>query len=304
MTAINGIKPGFLIKPLLTKEGLGWLIIICYAVFFCAASAYGQSYDTCAHLKYWRYKSSYYTDTAFYTMQYDSLRYYIVRCLATDNNISDLGVFNDLDVAAQLMNNDTNRYDTYRAWLISVLYLNKTLPEYFCVVMGSIAGTYYGKYKAVGYLAVMNYLRSTRVCWDSLSQVEYTNDSAYDAGHGYDVNHLPPLDSLGLGFLIKSGVVPTTTGIGMSYLVSFTSSPNPFGKSTTLEFILNRMSYIQLAVYDELGRLVWGDGRGSSIEAGMHSVQIDGTKLPSGTLYARISTGFGEVKTVKLVHEK
>ena len=33
-------------------------------------------------------------------------------------------------------------------------------------------------------------------------------------------------------------------------------------------------------------------------------MHIDGKNLPSGTLYARISTGFGEVKTVKLVHDK
>ena len=36
----------------------------------------------------------------------------------------------------------------------------------------------------------------------------------------------------------------------------------------------------------------------------MHRVYLDGNSLPSGTLYGRISTGFGEVKTVKLVHEE
>ena len=92
--------------------------------------------------------------------------------------------------------------------------------------------------------------------------------------------------------------------LSTQYLASFTSSPNPFIKSTTLEFTLNRMAYITLAIYDELGRLVWGDGRGSSLEAGTHDIQIDGSSLPGGTLYARITTGFGEVKTVKLVHEK
>jgi hypothetical protein len=79
--------------------------------------------------------------------------------------------------------------------------------------------------------------------------------------------------------------------------------PNPFIKETTLEFTLNRMSYVSLAVYDELGRLVWAYP-GSSLEAGMHQVHLDGSILPGGTLYARIATGFGEVKTVKLVHDK
>jgi hypothetical protein len=87
------------------------------------------------------------------------------------------------------------------------------------------------------------------------------------------------------------------------YLNSLTTSPNPFTAKITLKFTLNRMAYTTIAIYDELGRLVWGDGRGSSLEAGLHTVHIDGKDLPHGTLYARISTGFGEVKTVKLVHE-
>ncbi|MDP4221601.1 MAG: T9SS type A sorting domain-containing protein, partial [Bacteroidota bacterium] len=86
-------------------------------------------------------------------------------------------------------------------------------------------------------------------------------------------------------------------------LASFTSSPNPFIKQTALQFTLTRMTYITIAVYDELGRLVWGDGKGSSLSAGTHSILIDGSSLPQGTVYARISTGFGEVRTVKLVHE-
>ena len=103
---------------------------------------------------------------------------------------------------------------------------------------------------------------------------------------------------------INSGVLLPMTSFSGTSLVSFSSNPNPFINETSLEFTLNRMSYVTLAIYDELGRLVWGDGRGSSLEAGMHSIQIDGRSLPSGTLYARISTGFGEVKTVKLEHEK
>jgi hypothetical protein len=96
----------------------------------CAASAFGQGYDTCTQLKYWEHKSSSYTDTAFYHKQYDSVRLYVELCAARDNESP--WAFSYLDNAVQLMSNDTSRYDIYRVWLISVLYLNKTIPEYFC----------------------------------------------------------------------------------------------------------------------------------------------------------------------------
>jgi hypothetical protein len=167
--------------------------------------------------------------------------------------------------------------------------------------MESITTTYQ---KTVEVLAIWNYLRHNHLeCWGQSADKQYSQDSATASHSGEDPNHLPSLDSLGLGFLLKSGVTPTIPFAGQD-LGSFTSSPNPFNHGTILEFTLYRMTYTTVAVYDELGKLVWGDGRGSSLETGVHSVQIDGTNLPSGTLYARISTGFGEVKTVKLVHEK
>ncbi len=102
---------------------------------------------------------------------------------------------------------------------------------------------------------------------------------------------------------INFGVSSRTKSLSGASLLSFTSSPNPFVGQSSLEFILNRMSYVTLAIYDELGRSV-RKYPSSSLEAGIHDIQIDGSSLPGGTLYARIAAGFGEVKTVKLVHEK
>ena len=254
-------------------------------------------YDTCAELRAWSAIKPSNEEEA--QQQYDTLRLYIEKCAVADSNSWD--VFPTLDGADQFRSDDTNRYIQYRAWLISILYLNKIQPEYFCSCLGSIGNTY--QY-TTQLLAVWNYLRQYhRECWGVGLDKQYAEDSASAAHQGNDPTHLPLLDSLGLGFLLKSEVTPTTPFAGQ-YLASFTSNPNPFINETSLEFTLNRMSYVTLAIYDELGRLVWGDGRGSSLDAGTHTVQIDGAKLPSGTLYARISTGFGEVKTVKLVHEK
>ena len=88
-----------------------------------------------------------------------------------------------------------------------------------------------------------------------------------------------------------------------AFLNTFTSNPNPFITSTKLNFTLNRTTYVTIEVYDLLGNKVF-DNAGRSYDAGSYEISLDGNSLPSGTLYARIATGFGEVKTVKLVHEK
>jgi len=264
-----------------------------------------STYDTCGYLKLWSNQKPQPGDYQLAKEQNDSLRFYIEKCAASDN--TSWQVFSSLDGAVQLMSNDTTRFDSYRGWLISVLYLNKTNPAYFCRVLGSIDGTYpYGKYNPLGALAIDNWVRHNHPeCWGAADDQQYAQDSLLDYQNGFDPTHLPSLDSMGLGFLLHGmgGVAPTLQ-LSQQFLASFTTNPNPFHAETTLEFTLNRMAYITFSVYDDLGRLVFGDGRGSSLEAGVHTIHLDGSKLPSGTFYARIATGFGEVQTLKLVHEK
>ena len=203
----------------------------------------------------------------------------------------------------QSLSDDTARFTQYRNWLISVLRLNTVNPAYFCACMGSIAGTFpEGKFKRLGALAVLDYLRKNhRECWTAALDKDFADDSLQDFLDGWDPTHLPSLDSMGLGFLLHGSGV-TTSNLSSEFLTSFTTNPNPFSNELTLNFTLQRMTYVQLAIYDELGRLVLGEGRGSSLEAGEHNIQIDSRNFPIGTLYARISTGFGEVKTIKLIH--
>jgi len=279
------------------------LLVLCTALF-CAESGFGQK-DTsysCAWSKQWLNANPQTQNEAIVT--YDSLRLYVEKCAAGDDNSYE--AFSPLSSAVQLYAPDDNtRYDRFRDWLISVLYLNKTSPYYFCNCMAAIMGTYginsqiYPNHN--GALAVLNYLRGTN-CDDAALEREYLNSINSEKQHGEDTT-LPPLDSIGLGFLLHHQTVSPVFSNTSQYLTALTSSPNPFKKETTLEFTLNRMAYVQLAIYDELGRLVWGDGRGSSLGAGSHQIQIDGSKFPGGTLYARIATGFGEVKTVKLIHD-
>ena len=257
-------------------------------------------YDTCTYLSAWEAIRPQSPEEA--KQQYDTLRMYIEKCAKNDDSYR---AFTSLSGAVQIYSLDTSRFDLYRQWLISVLFLNTTNPTYFCACVSSLSGTFqFGKYRYRATHAILNYLRHNKHCEAPGLDIQFSSDSAYIANHGIDTA-LVPLDSLGLGFLdslAKAGVHSPSISQGI-YLASFTSSPNPFIKETTLEFTLNRMAYITLEIYDELGRVVWGDSKGSSLEAGVHTIHLDGNSLPRGTLYARISTGFGEVKTVKLVHE-
>ncbi|MDP4220189.1 MAG: T9SS type A sorting domain-containing protein [Bacteroidota bacterium] len=245
-----------------------------------------------------------------YKEQYDTLKLYIDHCAYEINSRKAFSILdNDVQEYAP---NDTTRFDAYREWLISVLYLNKTDPFYFCTCLESIAHTYqYGKFAVPNaWFAVMKYVIDHTPCGDTALRSYYILqlDDRHSKWLEGDTTKpedttLPSLDKIGLGFLLNSDVQSPYSELWSQNLASFTSSPNPFMKETALQFTLSRMTYITIAVYDELGRLVWGDGRGASLETGMHTIAIDGKNLPHGTLYARISTGFGEVRTVKLVHE-
>jgi hypothetical protein len=60
--------------------------------------------------------------------------------------------------------------------------------------------------------------------------------------------------------------------------------PNPFNPTTTITFRLESKSRIQLSVYDILGRNV-SELLNDELEAGIHSVLFDGSKLSSGIYF-------------------
>jgi hypothetical protein len=261
-------------------------------------------FDTtqCSSLIKWTYQVASPSDTLFDRKIYDSSKICIENCAAINEEVR--WGFSCMHGATQfLYPYDGSAYDRFRDWCISVLYLNTTDPYYFCHCLGIIADTYpydiqteYSRFPLASQ-AVYNYLRSLPNCDSPGIEDQFISDSAYMAQNGYGSN-LPPLDSIGLGFLLTHQGVASPS----QFIVSFMPSPNPFEKETTLKFTLYRTTYINLAVYDELGILVWGNGKGSSLEGGEHEVHLNAASFPSGALYARISTGFGEIKTVKLIH--
>lgn len=77
--------------------------------------------------------------------------------------------------------------------------------------------------------------------------------------------------------------------------------PNPFNPSTTIRFSLPERAYVELKVFDRLGREVARlvDG---TIEAGRHEVLFNAPALPSGVYFARFSAGgFSQTRRLTLL---
>jgi hypothetical protein len=86
------------------------------------------------------------------------------------------------------------------------------------------------------------------------------------------------------------GGLPSTTRLLQNY-------PNPFNPSTTITMDLASSSFVNLDVFDEMGRKVATLANGD-YDAGVHFIQwsaLDNTKnvLPAGTYYARLTTQNG-----------
>jgi len=283
---------------------------IIYILILCAVPfvSFGQvqreqsvplDYDTCARLKEWMYNDTFSKEEA--KMKYDTLRTFIEKCAAIDPK--SYMVFNSIDDAVTRYSSDTLRYESYREWLISVLYLNTTDPAYYCNVLGSISGTYqYGKYyPTLAYLAVLDYMRKYTNCTGKGHDKEFTKDSLDAVNQGYDPTHLPPLDSLGLGFLLKLDVPKDKPALSSVYLGSASVAPNPMTGSTTLKYELLRSGFIGYTIHDALGNQVFAR-KSDFADAGKHEEQITlPPSLSSGTYYLRLKVGFGEIRTIRMV---
>jgi len=98
-------------------------------------------------------------------------------------------------------------------------------------------------------------------------------------------------------FVDGSSVVPADFDLGQNY-------PNPFNKETMISFSLKRGGYIDLEIFDQLGRKIATLYSGSS-ESGEHSIVWDGRStsgkdLASGIFFYTIRTGRGQSVTKRM----
>lgn len=70
--------------------------------------------------------------------------------------------------------------------------------------------------------------------------------------------------------------------------------PNPFNPETKIEFTLSRSGYIELTVFDLMGRKVRTLIE-KTMASGDHTVNFNSGELPSGTYIYRLKTSFGVI---------
>ncbi len=95
-----------------------------------------------------------------------------------------------------------------------------------------------------------------------------------------------------------SAVEPGLPRPGSSSFNLYPCHPNPFNPSTVISFELRAASFVTLEVFDVNGRMVSGsgttpttDGRGQWFPAGIHQITFDGSNLPSGLYFAKLTAG-------------
>lgn len=78
--------------------------------------------------------------------------------------------------------------------------------------------------------------------------------------------------------------------------------PNPSIESITLDYLVNRTAWVNISIYDTLGRPV-REALSSINGPGRHSETIDVSGLPNGVYFCRITVGDESItKTVTIVH--
>ncbi|MBP1657300.1 MAG: peptidase and subtilisin kexin sedolisin [Bacteroidetes bacterium] len=99
---------------------------------------------------------------------------------------------------------------------------------------------------------------------------------------------------------ISTGAEPSRQHLSDSFRLE-QNYPNPFNPSTTIKYKLPRSTNVRLSVFDMLGREVSVLVNGS-MDAGVHEVKCDGSRLSSGVYFYRLTTvGFSETKRLMLL---
>ncbi|GBE30941.1 hypothetical protein BMS3Bbin04_01979 [bacterium BMS3Bbin04] len=105
-----------------------------------------------------------------------------------------------------------------------------------------------------------------------------------------------------------TGLEPTALSAGEETPVSIPGDhliviayPNPFNPETTVRAILPDEARVIVDVYDVLGRQIMSIDRGI-LQAGVHSINIDGSDWSAGVYFVRVQAGAQEkVTKIQLV---
>jgi hypothetical protein len=87
-------------------------------------------------------------------------------------------------------------------------------------------------------------------------------------------------------------------------LAALRNYPNPFSGETTFSFSLGRSALVDLEIFSVEGRLVKALFRDRPLGEGIHRIEYDGSGLPSGVYFCRLSAGEATVTRRMLLLKK
>ena len=76
--------------------------------------------------------------------------------------------------------------------------------------------------------------------------------------------------------------------------------PNPFDQTATLSFDLPHTSSVRVELYNTLGQRAAVLINGTTLSAGSHEINLDGSRLPSGMYFVSVQAD-GQVKRMPVV---
>ena len=128
----------------------------------------------------------------------------------------------------------------------------------------------------------------------STSQI---NDTTFDVA----VSVKTP-DGVENSYPIEVGIVgvPVSTNTSQAPAFNSVGMPNPFNTSTTLRYTLGVEDMVDIVLYDVNGREIQTLFQGKQ-SAGVHDINIDGSKISEGIYYANITSQKYGSKVVKLI---
>jgi len=254
-------------------------------------------------------------DDENYSAANDTARLYIESCPGTN---MVWHAFNELGIAVGGMSKDNNRWLEYREWLKSVLY-NDPRDYYYCEDALQILKSFNylesnSRPDLNGQVAIIDYLLEHGRCdYDTTRLFRYRKDirrqqylewATGDTTTTKIDTSKKTIDDIGLSILRGlDGVKTTLPYSGSLVLGEVYPSSNPFTSETTLNIDIKESAIIRFELLDLMGRAVQEETP-QLMERGTHTLRIDGANLANGTYYARFTTGWGEVKTIKLKHLK